>query len=368
MKIIHIIENLDKGAVENWLVSMFQESMKVNPNIRWTFYCTLGKPGRLDTTVKELGGRIVYSPVTIKNKFRFMVHLRKELKRNKYDIMHCHHDFMSAIYLTSSIFLPIKKRITHIHNTDEALPSQSRIKLKFKELFRFICLHQSDTVVGISKHVLIKFCKFLIKKRDKVLYYGYDFSKFKIKTNEFRKKYAINKKTKLVLFLGRMNTTKNPIFALKIFNEVQKRIPDSVGVFAGEGELQAEIMKLAKKLNISNKIKVLGWYNNPAELMTNSDLFLFPRQEHNVEGFGLVVLEAQAAGLPVLTSKGVSDEVVVFPESIVRLSVKDNLSMWGKKAVELLLNHTKSSNTMPILHDSPFSLQNGTRNLLELYT
>ena len=54
MKIIHIVENLDKGAVENWLVNIFIESRKTRPGWEWTFYCILGKEGRLDEKVKKL--------------------------------------------------------------------------------------------------------------------------------------------------------------------------------------------------------------------------------------------------------------------------------------------------------------------------
>ena len=60
LKIIHIVENLDKGAVENWLVKTFIESRKMYPNWQWTFYCILGKEGRLDEKVKAAGGEIIY--------------------------------------------------------------------------------------------------------------------------------------------------------------------------------------------------------------------------------------------------------------------------------------------------------------------
>ena len=92
MKIIHIVENLDKGAVENWLVNIFLESRKIRPDWEWTFYCILGKPGRLDENVRNAGARIIYSPVTVSNKLSFLKYLRIELKRGGYDILHAHHD------------------------------------------------------------------------------------------------------------------------------------------------------------------------------------------------------------------------------------------------------------------------------------
>jgi hypothetical protein len=102
MKIIHIVENLDKGAVENWLVSIFIESRKIRPDWEWTFYCILGNEGRLDEKVRSAGGRIIYSPVTVSNKLAFLKNLRRELTKGRYDILHAHHDYLSGFYLLAS--------------------------------------------------------------------------------------------------------------------------------------------------------------------------------------------------------------------------------------------------------------------------
>lgn len=103
MKIIHIVENLDKGAVENWLVSIFIESRKTNPALDWTFYCILGKSGRLDELVKANGGKIIYSPVSISLKIHFLRALRGTLKSGNFDIIHSHHDYLSGFYLLASV-------------------------------------------------------------------------------------------------------------------------------------------------------------------------------------------------------------------------------------------------------------------------
>ena len=59
MKLLHIVENLDKGAVENWLVNVFLEIKKTRHDWKWTFFCILGRPGRLDKKVLEAGGEII---------------------------------------------------------------------------------------------------------------------------------------------------------------------------------------------------------------------------------------------------------------------------------------------------------------------
>ena len=53
-RVLHIVENLDRGAVENWLVRMLRHARRACQAPDWTFYCTLGRPGALDAKTKEL--------------------------------------------------------------------------------------------------------------------------------------------------------------------------------------------------------------------------------------------------------------------------------------------------------------------------
>src|SRR5438034_10613038 len=117
MKILHIVENLHRGAVETWLVRMLEECRNLRPDDEWTFYCALGQPGRHDKQVRALGGRIIYSPVPFGKTFSFLRALRQTLKTERFDVMHCHHDLLSGFYLLAATGLPMK-RIVHVHNTD----------------------------------------------------------------------------------------------------------------------------------------------------------------------------------------------------------------------------------------------------------
>ena len=181
MKIIHIVENLDKGAVENWLVNIFIESRKIRPGWEWTFYCILGKEGTLDEKVKKAGGIIIYSPVTISRKLAFLKNLRKILKTGKYDILHAHHDYLSGFYLLASTRIKFRKRFLHIHNTDKALPVGNKTLHNFLlEPFRKLGLIFSDHVIGISKNTIEEFSKVknVSDKKFIILYYGVNFERF----------------------------------------------------------------------------------------------------------------------------------------------------------------------------------------------
>src|SRR5688500_15725269 len=114
----------------------------------------------LDNKVKNAGGKIIYSPVTISNKLAFLKNLREVLEAGQYDILHAHHDYLSGFYLTATIGLRFRKRFLHIHNTDKALPVGNKTLHNFLlSPFRSLALLLTDQVIGISRNTLEEFAK-----------------------------------------------------------------------------------------------------------------------------------------------------------------------------------------------------------------
>jgi glycosyltransferase involved in cell wall biosynthesis len=374
MKIIHVVENLDKGAVENWLVNVFLESKKIKPEWNWTFYCILGKEGRLDEKVKAAGGEIIYSPVSISQKFAFIHYLRKTLKQGRFDIIHSHHDYLSGFYLLASFNIHFRKRLLHIHNTDEALPVGNKVlhNLLLKPSHK-LALHFSDKIVGISQDTLHLFSKRkrYHNKEYQVLYYGIDLSKFILQCSpvQFKLSLGIPANAKLLLFVGRMNSFKNPLFVVDILSEISKKRDDVFAVFVGKGDLEKEIELLAKQLHVNDKIRLLGWRDDTAAIMKCSDVFVFPRMEDPKEGLGLVVVEAQAAGLPMVLSHGIVEDAIVIKQLAHFLPLKNNVDEWTTTVLKILEDGTEINReqAFALMSDSRFELRTATENLLKLY-
>src|SRR5437868_1139193 len=80
-------------------------------NVDWTFYSVLEQPGAMDGTAQALGARVVHSPTPLSRKSEFVRALRRELRAGDYDVLHCHHDLMSAVYLTAATGIPVRKKI-----------------------------------------------------------------------------------------------------------------------------------------------------------------------------------------------------------------------------------------------------------------
>jgi hypothetical protein len=99
---------------------MLGHARKRDTEIDWTFYCILKQAGAMDAKARALDGGVIHSPVPLVRKREFFRALRSELRCGNYDVLHCHHDILSGIYLLASVGIPLRRRIVHVHNADES--------------------------------------------------------------------------------------------------------------------------------------------------------------------------------------------------------------------------------------------------------
>jgi glycosyltransferase involved in cell wall biosynthesis len=372
-KVIHIVENLDRGAVENWLCRMLAHAGARGQLVDWTFYCALGRSGAMDHQVKSLGAKIIHSPVPLGQPIAFIRALRAALQAGGYDVMHCHHDLVSAVYMVASANLPIRRRIVHVHNADEHLPTiNTRKATLLREPMRRICL-AADKVVGISNHTLDTFIAGRPRRqgREIVHYYGVKpepFQSTKGTRAEFRRSLGFAEDALVMLFGGRMAPEKNPEFAVDVLAALVTREPRAVGVFAGAGSLEQAVRIRSVQLGISDRLRITGWRSDLPELMSASDWFILPRPEAPMEGFGLAIVEAQLAGLRLLISHGVPNDPLLPTAVFRRLALAEGPDVWADNALALLgSNVPEKSEVFRCLATSPMNMDYALDDLMQLH-
>jgi len=371
-RVIHIVENLNRQAVENWLIRMMRHAAARGTPLDWTFYCTLGQPGALDGAVHDLGSRIVYSPCSISEPIRFVKGLREELRRG-YDVVHYHHDIMSAPELLAALGLPIRKTIVHVHNADLNLPTPAKWKwLALREPFRQICL-RADRVVGISKHTLRTMLngRPVDAAKHCVHYYGVDPAPFDGPIPDrvaFRRELGLAPDAPILLFGGRIVPEKNPVFAVDVLAALRRREPRAVGVFAGAGSLEATVVERAGALGVENSVRMLGWRDDLPAVMRCGDWFILPRPEQPMEGFGLAVVEAQLAGMRLLVSRGVPDDPFLPTAAFRRMPLSAPADDWARAAAEMLATPAPSAGAaLAALAASPMDMDRALEGLMALH-
>ncbi|MCD6255660.1 MAG: glycosyltransferase family 4 protein [Deltaproteobacteria bacterium] len=130
-------------------------------------------------------------------------------------------------------------------------------------------------------------------KNVKVIHNGIDFKKIKsVKPSEEESD---------IVFAGRLIKEKNVDVLIKAISLIKREISDIKCIIIGDGPEKEKLMKLAKELRVENNVKFVGFLENHNDViayMKSSKVFVLPSTR---EGFGIVALEANACGLPVVT-------------------------------------------------------------------
>ncbi|WP_456422672.1 glycosyltransferase family 4 protein [Thermococcus sp.] len=105
------------------------------------------------------------------------------------------------------------------------------------------------------------------------------------------------------IFVGRLIPEKGVDFLLRSLALLRREFPDFKAVIAGDGPERRKLELLARELGIEKNVAFTGFlgdYKDVIALMKASRVFAFPSRR---EGFGMVVVEAMASGIPVVTIK-----------------------------------------------------------------
>jgi len=141
--------------------------------------------------------------------------------------------------------------------------------------------------------------------------FGVNFSK---RQKKVEKRLGDNKKT--ILTVGRLVERKGHEVVLRALPMVLKRFPNVIYQIVGKGPMEKKLQELAKEMKLSKYVEFYGEVENTESFYQNCDIFVMPsrfiEEKGDVEGFGLVFLEANFFGKPVIAGRsgGVSDAVV----------------------------------------------------------
>lgn len=110
----------------------------------------------------------------------------------------------------------------------------------------------------------------------------------------------LNGDKKKIITIGRYSKEKGHFMLLEAFAQYHEQHEDTfLFIIGGRGELYEKTIEYAKKLGISKDVVCIKGMNNPMPVLKKCDLFILSSL---YEGFGLVVLEAAALGIPVITT------------------------------------------------------------------
>ena len=227
--------------------------------------------------------------------------------------------------------------------------------------------------ISVSKQAAISLFgpQWNIDNRYRIIQCGINVDLFNKAVNKktIRNKLGIKSNSRVIGHVGRFSEQKNHPFIIDVFSEILK-IDSSIRLLLiGDGENLLDIKKLALRKDIEDKIIFTGLRHDIAELMLGAmDIFLVPSLW---EGLGLVIIEAQAAGLPCILSDNIPNEADIIPDLICRIPLSEGTKQWAQKIINFYdMKHRKEISQSKILSaiiNSPLNFQNGKKKLESIY-
>ena len=229
--------------------------------------------------------------------------LRKLIQENRYDIISCHSPSGGFFGRMAAKGLDVKVIYTaHGFHFWNGAPLVNRVVFKKMEA---LAAHWTDVLVTINPEDYAAAQKFHYKPNGKAVLIpgvGVDVKGIKAMRTEkdiIRRELNIPEEAFAMYSIGELIPRKNHIFVLETLEETFRSHPDLHYFIAGNGALTDELTQWIREHNLTDQIHLLGFRKDARRLMYGMDLFLFPSKQ---EGLPVAVIEAMAAGLPVIAS------------------------------------------------------------------
>lgn len=310
MNIVYVITGLSLGGAETITVCLANEMRKRGHNVA-ILYLT-GENWFKDKIDNEI---IVHSLGVSKN---FLSFVKAQFKARKFL-----ENFSPQVIHGNMVHANIFVRLLRTHysvplliSTEHSKNIEGKLRMKIYQYTDFL----SDINTNVSTEATTYFIreKAFGLNKSKTIYNGIDlvrFEKSEDKKLKIRKQYLISNEEFLFLNVARLTPAKDHVNLLLAFKEVYSSCPNTKLLIVGDGKLKENLKQKINELDLVNVVILAGAHTHIEAYYSAADCFVLSSAW---EGFGLVLAEAMAANLPVLTTDaGGCAEVVDNPEYVV---------------------------------------------------
>jgi len=368
IRVLQVVGSLAAGGIETWLTHVHRHVDRTRFHIDYLVH-TSGRSHYTDV-VTGLGGTIYHCP-SPRNPLRYLPSLIGMLKRHgPFDVVHSHVQHFSGVVLLAARAAGVPVRVAHCHTA--GLPHSRYLSLPrhaYTSLARhWIRRHATHRISGSHASAPALFGHDPAPEgRYQVLYNGIDLEPFRRGEDpvRVRAEWGIPATAIVAGHVGSFTPVKNHEFLLRTFASLKRQVPNARLLLVGDGPLRQPMRALARTLGCEEQVVFTGIQHDVPRLMRAMDVFLFPSLS---EGLGLVALEAQAAGLPVIASEGVPHEVSVIPGSMTWVPATTS-DAWVTAILSALSDSRRVSpqEANALMEASRFNIARSVRGLEDIY-
>ena len=363
-RILHIVGKMDRAGAETMIMNLYRALDKTK--FQFDFLVFSPEEGDYDIEIKELGGRIYV--INASNPIQRLIKIVSFLKSNKqYTIVHAHTLLSIGFHLLAAKLAGVKQRIAHAHSTNDAKNTTVLGKL-YKQFSLRLINHCATHYLACGNEV----AQFLFPWRKNILILPNSidlhlFSQIKCNAKSYlTESFQLKDEYLKIIQIGRLIEIKNHKFSLQIASSLKEKGVPFKMFFIGQGELYEEIDIEIRNRNLSNEVILTGVRNDISKIMSGADIMIMPSLH---EGFPVVLVEAQAIGLPSLVSDSVANEVDLNVGLVEFESLESDVQDWTKKIIEMVEKPKESSEKIvQVLSEKGFDSKNNAVVLENVYT
>lgn len=295
-KVIHLVEDLGVGGLERVLATIVLGLDKHKFDVEVWCLAQGGTIARELTNkgiiLKILGIDSYYNPLNV-------VMLSNLIRRAGIDILHAHGYFAGTFGRLAAILAKTPIVIAHVHTTDYDLSSRNRIIEKFLSYF-------TDRILCVSRAVQ----KFVVETekinpaRTCVIYNAAmipDSPDLAAQVKDERLRIGIAEKDFVAVSVASLTPHKGHHTLLDAAAMIMCDYPHFKLLLVGDGPLRGELEEHAKKAGIFSNTIFAGLRENVFPLLKLADIFVLASTQR--EGLGIALIEAMAAGLPLIGTR-----------------------------------------------------------------
>ena len=364
--VLHVVGRLNIGGAESRIMDLYRNIDR--EKVQFHFMQHTAERCAFEDEVERLGGKVYHVPrFNVKNYFTYKKAWKDFFKAHpEIKVVQGHMTSTAAIYLPIAKKAGVEVTIAHARSAgvDPGIKGKItaflRRNLYEKCDYRFTCSELAGEAVFGDQNQIPRKAIFIPNAIE------VDKFKFDEETRE-QIRYELGIKDKFVIgHVGRFSHMKNHKYMLQILKqcikiEKENRLPETMLMFLGDGEMKEEIMEEAVAMGISSRVLFLGNKRDVYRYYQAMDYFLLPSLYEGLPG---TAVEAQASGLPGIMSDTVTREAIVTDLLQVR-SIKENPELWAEQIMKA--EKKNRSHYAQEVKDASFDVKEQAKRMQEFY-
>jgi len=302
-RVLHVFGVMDRGGAETRTLEVMRRAVGRG----YTFdFCVLGaRAGVYAPEIARLGGRVLPCPLASRP-LTFPVRLYRLLSDGGYDAVHSHVHQFSGVILLVARAAGVRTRIAHVRSSDDGRRPTPFRRL-YRAAMRALVERHATRVVGVSASAMHAFWGpgWMRDRRKVVIYNGVEAAgpagapERAADRAAVRRELGLGPESRIVLHVGRFAPAKNHAGLVAIAAPLLARRADAALVLVGDGPLRPAIAAAIAARGLAPRTRLLGARDDVPRLLRAADVLVHPSRWEGLPG---AVLEALAAGLPVVAS------------------------------------------------------------------